>query len=122
MRRSQSIKDNLHDNQMACCLLFDRLNERDQRHVAGLLALAIGFDGITLVSNIAGMSRDTVRKGKTELLNHLVDVPDDRIRKPGAGRPVLSKKVLTKCKSLRKSLPPTNNLCEQSIRRVAMNR
>jgi hypothetical protein len=44
MRRNQSIKDNLENNQPACRLLFERLNERDQRHVAGLLALAIGHD------------------------------------------------------------------------------
>jgi len=92
MRRSQSIQDNLAPNQTACRLLFDRLNERDQRHVAGLLALAIGHDGITLVGNITGLCRDTVRKGKTELLHHFADVPTDRIRQPGAGRPALEKK------------------------------
>jgi len=111
MRRSQSIKENLQDNQTACRLLFARFNERDQRHVAGLLALAIGHDGITLVGNIVGLSRDTVAKGKTELLNHLVDVPTDRIRKPGAGRPALEKKVPTKSKPLRKSLPPKPAVC-----------
>ena len=93
MRRTQSIKDNLETNQLACQLLFERLNERDQRQVAGLLALAIGHDGITLVSPITDLSRDTVAKGKKELLNHLVDVSKDRIRKPGAGRPTLSKKT-----------------------------
>ena len=113
MRRSQSIKDNLHDNQTACRLLFERLNERDQRHVAGLLALAIGHDGITIVGEVAELSRDTVRKGKKELLDHLVDVPEDRVRKPGAGRPALSKKVLTKSKPLRKSSPPKPAVCPQ---------
>ena len=113
MRRSQSIKDNLQDNQTACLLLFERLNERDQRHVAGLLALAIGHDGITLVGNIVGLSRDTVRKGKTELLDHFDDVPEDRIRKPGAGRPPLEKKVLTKSKPSRKSSPPKPAACPQ---------
>jgi len=92
MRRSQSIQDNLQPNQVACRLLFERLNERDQRHVAGLLALAIGHDGITLVGNIAGLCRDTVRRGTQELLNHFADVPEDRVRHPGAGRPALEKK------------------------------
>ena len=111
MRRSQSIKDNLHNHQAACRLLFERLNERDQRHVAGLLALAIGHDGITLVGNIVGLSRDTVRTGKTELLDHFDDVPKDRIRKPGAGRPSLEKKVPTKSKPLRRSSPPKPAVC-----------
>ena len=106
MRRTQSITDNLSNNQLACQLLFDRLNERDQRHVAGLLALAIGHDGVTLVSKITDLSRDTIAKGKKELLNHLADVSEDRIRKPGAGRPALSKKILKKSKPSKKSLPP----------------
>ena len=92
MRRSRSITDNLTPNQTACRLLFERLNERDQRHVAGLLALAIGHDGITLVGNIVGLTRTTVAKGKRELLHHLKDVPEDRVRAPGAGRPALEKK------------------------------
>jgi len=93
MRRSPSIKSNLASNQSACRLLFACLNERDQRHVAGILALAIGHDGVTLISNIAGLTRDTVRKGKKELLNHFADVPADRVRKPGGGRPAFEKKV-----------------------------
>ena len=92
MRRSQSIKDNLTPDHTACCLLFERLNERDRRHVAGLLALAIGHDGVTLVGDLFGLTRDTVAKGKKELRNHFVDVPTDRIRQPGAGRPALEKK------------------------------
>jgi hypothetical protein len=40
-----------------------------------------------------GLTRDTVRKGKKELLNNLADVPEDRVRKPGAGRPPHEKKV-----------------------------
>ena len=62
MRRSQSIKDNLTPDHTACCLLFERLNERDRRHVAGLLALAIGHDGVTLVGDLFGLTRDTVAK------------------------------------------------------------
>jgi len=57
MRRSQSIQDNLAPNHTAYRLLFDRLNERDQRHVAGFLAL-------TIVGNITGLCRDTVPKRK----------------------------------------------------------
>ena len=111
MRRTQTIQDNLQQAQASCQLLFERLNERDQRHVAGLLALAIGHDGITLVGNIVGLSRDTVAKGKKELLDHFDNVPEDRIRKPGAGRPALSKKVLTKCKPSRTSSPPKPAVC-----------
>jgi hypothetical protein len=103
MRRSQSIKDNLENNQPACRSFFERLNERDQRHVAGLLALAIGHDGITLVGNIMGLTRDTVAKGKKELLNNLADVPEDRVRSPGAGRPAQEKKIQKKSKPSKNS-------------------
>jgi hypothetical protein len=105
MRRTQMIKDNLQKNQSSCRLLFERLNERDQRHVAGLLALAIGHDGISFVGDLAGLNRDTVSQGKKELLDNLTDVPKDRIRKPGAGRPSLEKKVPKSFKNSKKSSP-----------------
>jgi len=111
MRRSQSIRNNLQNNITACRSLFERLNERDQRHVAGLIALAIGHDGITLVGDITGLTRTTIAKGKKELLQHLKDVPEDRVRAPGAGRPALEKKVLTKSLPSKKSLPQRPAVC-----------
>lgn len=106
MRRTQMIKDNLRKNQASCRLLFDRLNERDQRHVAGLLALAIGHDGVSFVGDLAGLNRDTVSKGKRELLDNLTDVPEDRVRKPGAGRPPLEKKAPNSSKPSKPLSPP----------------
>lgn len=100
------IQDNLRKNQASCRLLFERLNERDQRHVAGLLALAIGHDGVSFVGDLAGLHRDTVSKGKSELLDNLAEVPQDRVRKPGAGRPPLEKKVPKSFKNSKNSSPP----------------
>jgi hypothetical protein len=105
MRRTEFIKDNLRSNEVACRLLFQRLNERDQRHVAGLLALAIGHDGVSFVGSLVALSRDTVTKGKKEILDAFADVPEDRIRKPGAGRPPLEKKVPDVSKISKRSSP-----------------
>ena len=44
MRRSHFVKNHLQEYQSSCRLLFERLNERDQRHVAGLLALTHSLD------------------------------------------------------------------------------
>lgn len=93
MRQNQLIRDNLQRNESSCRILFQRLNERDQRHVAGLLALAMGYGGVSFVGLLVGMDDNTVAKGKKELLADFQDVPDDRIRRPGAGRPSIEKKV-----------------------------
>lgn len=85
MRHNKSIRDNLLENESSCRLLFLRLNERDQRHVAGLLALAMGHGGVTFIGRLVGLDDDTVSKGKKEILDDFRDVPSDRIHKPGAG-------------------------------------
>jgi hypothetical protein len=36
---------------------------------------------------------DTIRRGREELDDGLADRPTDRIRKPGAGRPPVEKKI-----------------------------
>jgi hypothetical protein len=41
---------------------------------------------MTLLSQITGMSLDTIRRGRDELAEDLVERPVDRIRLPGGGR------------------------------------
>ncbi len=74
-------------------LVLSQLDEKQRRLVAGLLSNAVGRGGVTLLSRITGMDRKTVRCGRNELDNDLKDCPTGRVRRPGAGRPPVEKKV-----------------------------
>lgn len=76
-------------------LVLSQLDEKQRRLVAGLLSNAVGRGGVTLLSRITGLDRKTVRRGRNELDNDLQDCPSDRVRREGAGRPPLEKKVPT---------------------------
>jgi hypothetical protein len=67
-------------------LLLSRLDEQQQRWYVALEAKKIGHGGMTLLSQITGMSLDTIRRGRDELAEDLVERPVDRIRLPGGGR------------------------------------
>ena len=74
-------------------LLLSRLDEQQRRWVAALEAEKVGHGGDTLVALITGLHVDTIRRGREELDAELRDRPCDRIRKPGAGRPPVKKKI-----------------------------
>jgi hypothetical protein len=74
-------------------LLFSRLDEQQRRWFAALEAKKVGHGGDTLVSLIVGLHVDTIRRGREELDANLANRPNDRIRKPGAGRPAVKKKT-----------------------------
>lgn len=76
-------------------LVLSQLDEKQRRLVAGLLCNAAGRGGVTLLSRITGLDRKTVRRGRNELDNDLKDCPSDRVRREGAGRPPVEKKVPT---------------------------
>lgn len=65
--------------------LLASLDERTRRRFAGLLALQSGRRHVSLVSQITGLSRMTIYRGKRE-----IEHPDPKerggIRAPGAGR------------------------------------
>ncbi|MDR2198042.1 MAG: hypothetical protein LBR53_01005 [Deltaproteobacteria bacterium] len=63
------------------------LSEKERRLFAADKARELGHGGISLVSEICGLSRTTISKGLKELKGPLVD--DGRVRRPGAGRPNL---------------------------------
>jgi transposase len=67
--------------------IWHLLNERQRRIFAASEAKALGHGGITLVSDICGLSRVTITKGIAELKDRTLD--SDLIRHPGAGRPAL---------------------------------
>jgi hypothetical protein len=74
-------------------LLLSRLDEQQRRWLAALESQKIGHGGDVLLSQITGLHPDTIRRGREELDADLQDRPTDRIRKPGGGRPRLSKKT-----------------------------
>ena len=75
-------------------LVLSQLDEKQRRLVAGLLSNAVGRGGVTQLARITGLDRKTVRRGRDELDNDLKDCPADRVRREGAGRPPVEKKVL----------------------------
>jgi hypothetical protein len=74
-------------------LLLSRLNEQQRRWLAALESQKFGHGGDKLLSEITGLHPDTIRRGREELDADLQDRPIDRIRKPGGGRPLQSKKT-----------------------------
>lgn len=74
-------------------LVFARLDEQQRRLVAGLLSKSVGWGGDTELSRITGLDPKTIKRGRDELDNGLKDCPPGRIRRRGAGRPRVEKKL-----------------------------
>lgn len=70
-----------------------RLNESQRRWVVGLLSRAIGHGGDALMSRMTGLDPQTVQAGRREVAARLEGCPEGRVRRPGAGRPALEKKI-----------------------------
>jgi hypothetical protein len=73
--------------------LASRLDEQQRRWFAALESRKRGHGGDARVALILGLHVDTIRRGREELDDGLADRPTDRIRKPGAGRPPVEKKI-----------------------------
>lgn len=71
--------------------LFATIDERSRRLYAAFLAIQYGRGGLTKVSQITGLSRMTLRRGRQELVEPERIAPD-RIRRKGGGRKRLEKK------------------------------
>ncbi len=76
-------------------VLLPSLNEKQRRLLVGAEAISIGYGGIKFLSDITGMSANTVARGVREIENG--DNFVCRIRKAGSGR----KKLTTKYPELR---------------------
>jgi hypothetical protein len=72
--------------------LLATVDERSRRRIAGSLALQHGRGGIALAARITGLSPHTIRRGRHEL-PQADPTPRGRIRRPGAGRKPVEKKV-----------------------------
>ena len=62
------------------------LNEYQRRRYLSAEAKSIGYGGISLISRISGMSRQTLTEGMKELEYPGNTMPEGRNRKPGGGR------------------------------------
>lgn len=69
-------------------ILLPSLNEKQRRLLVGAEAVSIGYGGIKLLSDMTGMSRNTVTRGIREFEHGDEDV--SRVRSQGAGRKKLT--------------------------------
>ncbi|MSQ51018.1 MAG: hypothetical protein EXR28_03930 [Betaproteobacteria bacterium] len=77
------------ETKAAIILFFSTLDERQRRIYAGLESLRLGHGGDTRIADLTGLDVHTIAKGRSELIER--DVQQERIRRPGAGRPLLEK-------------------------------
>ncbi len=79
------------DEHRAINRVLASLDEKNRRRFAGLLALQWGHGGITRVSEVTGLSRPTIRRGRTEVQQAEPELERGRVRKAGAGRHAVEK-------------------------------
>lgn len=70
------------------------LNEKSRRRFAGLLALQWGRGGVERLSELTGLSRPTIRRGRDEVQRVERRTERNRIRRVGAGQPAVEKSIL----------------------------
>ena len=71
-------------------VLLPALNEKQKRLLVGAEASELGYGGISFLSNITGMSRNTIARGIREIEHG--DEDATRIRNKGSGRKKLTVK------------------------------
>lgn len=74
-------------------LLLSRMDEQQRRWIVAHEAQRIGHGGDKLLSLITGLDEKTIARGRQELAEDLSACPAERIRQPGAGRPLAEKKT-----------------------------
>jgi hypothetical protein len=74
-------------------LLLSRLGEAERRWYAAVEANRLGRGGARLVAQITGLDEKTIRRGQAEVAGALADVPVQRQRRSGGGRPPVEKKI-----------------------------
>jgi hypothetical protein len=99
-------------------LLRPLMTERMRRHWAACEAMTLPRGGVTLVAQATGLSRTTIWAGLRELQDP-DEIPDDdlpaeRVRHPGAGRPSLSQADPTLMNDLEALVEPTTRGDPQS--------
>jgi len=74
----------LNEVKAAIILFYSLLNEKERRLYAALESMKIGRGGDKAMSELFGMDRKTIARGRSELLGDIIDI--ERIRHKGAGR------------------------------------
>lgn len=74
--------------------VLSRLDEKSRRHFVGLLAWQGGRGGLERLWEITGLSRPTIRRGRVEVQQGETRAARGRVRKAGAGRPLVEKNIL----------------------------
>lgn len=80
-----------HHHQMN--LFLSRLNEPQRRWYVGLQSQKADSPSDRELAKITGLDEKTIRRGREELSSELADLPQDRQRREGAGRPRSEKKT-----------------------------
>jgi hypothetical protein len=83
--------DKLRHRQMN--LFLSRLDEQQRRWYVGLESLHLGEGSDAVLSRITGMDEKTIRRGRQEVEQEFSGRPEDKVRLPGAGRPLLEVKI-----------------------------
>lgn len=74
-------------------LLLSRLNEPQRRWYVAVLSQEPGAPSDVELSRITGLDEKTIWRGRQELEADLLNVPLDRQRAVGGGRPAAEKKI-----------------------------
>ena len=74
-------------------LLLSRLNEAQRRWYVGTLSQQPGQPTDGELSQITGLDEKTIRRGRQELATEFGDLPVERQRQEGGGRPRAEKKM-----------------------------
>ena len=82
------------------------LDERRRRLFAAAEAQAAGHGGVTIVARATGLARSTINRGLKDLDTDSDDVAPRRVRRPGGGRPALTRLDPTLLDDLRRLLEP----------------
>ena|ERR1051326_6088182 len=75
-------------------LFLSRLDEQQRRWYIGLESLHLGEGSDQVLSLITGMDTKTIRRGRQEVEQEFAGRPEEGVRVPGAGRPLLEEKIL----------------------------
>jgi hypothetical protein len=74
-------------------MFLPHLNETQRRWYVGTLSLQPDSPTDHILAQVTGLHRQTIRRGRREVLAGLPDGAPHRQRQPGAGRPAAEKKT-----------------------------
>ncbi len=74
-------------------VFLSRLDEAQRRWYVALESARVGPGGDHQLAQITGLDEQTIRRGREEMADGLADVPVDRVRRVGGGRPPVEKKI-----------------------------